>query len=127
MGDCHSTYYHVNENWIFFPDISKVCIRCFDSPLQVWISCIEICEVDIEWYLGTPFRLSTEYIQEKKELPLSKLLFFTGEAFYHLDAPVIRVTGVDAPMPYAKSLESAALPQPHDIVRAVKRVLNVKW
>jgi pyruvate dehydrogenase E1 component beta subunit len=43
-----------------------------------------------------------------------------------LDAPVIRVTGVDAPMPYAKSLESAALPQPHDIVRAVKRVLNVK-
>lgn len=49
-----------------------------------------------------------------------------SEAFYHLDAPVIRVTGVDAPMPYAKSLEAAALPQPHDIVRAVKRVLNVK-
>ncbi|PNF17106.1 Pyruvate dehydrogenase E1 component subunit beta, mitochondrial [Cryptotermes secundus] len=49
-----------------------------------------------------------------------------SEAFYHLDAPVIRVTGVDAPMPYTKSLELAALPQPHDIVRAVKRVLNVK-
>jgi len=54
-------------------------------------------------------------------------LYFTGEAFYHLDAPVIRVTGVDTPMPYTKSLEAAALPQPHDIVRAVKRVLNVKW
>jgi len=49
-----------------------------------------------------------------------------GEAFYHLDAPVIRVTGVDIPMPYAKTLETAALPQPHDIVRAVKRVLSVK-
>jgi len=49
-----------------------------------------------------------------------------GEAFYHLDAPVIRVTGVDVPMPYTKSLEAAALPQNHDIVRAVKRVLNVK-
>lgn len=77
----------------------------------------------ISWYT---FQTITECIQEKKELPLSKLLFFTGEAFYHLDAPVIRVTGVDAPMPYTKSLESAALPQPHDIVRAVKRVLNVK-
>jgi pyruvate/2-oxoglutarate/acetoin dehydrogenase E1 component len=30
-------------------------------------------------------------------------------------------------MPYTKSLEAAALPQPHDIVQAVKRVLNVKW
>lgn len=49
-----------------------------------------------------------------------------GEAFYHLDAPVMRVTGVDIPMPYVKTLEAAALPQPHDIVRAVKRVLNVK-
>jgi len=43
-----------------------------------------------------------------------------------LDAPVMRVTGVDIPMPYVKTLEAAALPQPHDIVRAVKRVLNVK-
>ena len=38
----------------------------------------------------------------------------------------MRVTGVDIPMPYVKTLEAAALPQPHDIVRAVKRVLNVK-
>jgi pyruvate dehydrogenase E1 component beta subunit len=64
--------------------------------------------------------------RRKKDLPLSKLLFFTGEAFYHLDSPVIRVTGADVPMPYTKSLEAAALPQPHDIVQAVKRVLNVK-
>nr|QBH74091.1 pyruvate dehydrogenase [Orthoderella ornata] len=49
-----------------------------------------------------------------------------GEAFYHLDAPVVRVTGVDTPMPYTKSLEAAALPQPQDIVQAVKQVLNVK-
>jgi pyruvate dehydrogenase E1 component beta subunit len=59
-------------------------------------------------------------------ISLTKLLFLAGEAFYHLDSPVIRVTGVDAPMPYTKSLEAAALPQPHDIVRAIKRVLNIK-
>jgi len=70
--------------------------------------------------------------KERKEVGYKRIvinqitLYFTGEAFYHLDAPVIRVTGVDVPMPYTKTLEAAALPQPHDIVRAVKRVLNVK-
>ncbi|XP_032677491.1 pyruvate dehydrogenase E1 component subunit beta, mitochondrial-like [Odontomachus brunneus] len=48
-----------------------------------------------------------------------------SEAFYHLDAPVIRITGVDTPMPYAKSLEVAALPQIKDIVSAVHKVLGV--
>lgn len=48
-----------------------------------------------------------------------------GEAFYHLDAPVIRVTGADVPMPYTKSLEIAALPQSNDIVEAAKKLLGV--
>ena len=47
-----------------------------------------------------------------------------GPAFHYLDAPVIRVSGVDAPMPYAKACEDAATPKPHTIVQAVKRVLN---
>lgn len=34
--------------------------------------------------------------------------------------------GADVPMPYAVSLEAAALPQAKDIVAAVKKVLNVK-
>ncbi|KAL0267914.1 UNVERIFIED_CONTAM: hypothetical protein PYX00_010051 [Menopon gallinae] len=46
-----------------------------------------------------------------------------NEAFFHLDAPAIRVTGVDAPMPYTRSLELLALPQPSDVVKAVKTVL----
>jgi pyruvate dehydrogenase E1 component beta subunit len=36
------------------------------------------------------------------------------EAFDFLDAPVMRVTGVDVPMPYAINLEKAALPQQSD-------------
>ncbi|XP_055679373.1 pyruvate dehydrogenase E1 component subunit beta, mitochondrial [Lutzomyia longipalpis] len=49
-----------------------------------------------------------------------------SETFFHLDAPVWRVTGVDVPMPYAKSLEQAALPQVPDIVAAVRTVLGGK-
>lgn len=48
------------------------------------------------------------------------------ETFFHLDAPVWRVTGVDTPMPYTKSLEAAAIPQPKDVVHAVTKVLGVK-
>jgi pyruvate dehydrogenase E1 component beta subunit len=45
------------------------------------------------------------------------------ECFDALDAPVIRVTSADVPMPYAKTLETAYLPQPEKIVEAAKQVL----
>lgn len=41
------------------------------------------------------------------------------QSFYDLDAPVARVCSVEVPMPYAKHLEEAALPQPEKIVAAV--------
>lgn len=43
-------------------------------------------------------------------------------AFDYLDAPVKRVSGADAPMPYAKNLEDAAIPKVEDIIAAVKEV-----
>ncbi len=45
-------------------------------------------------------------------------------AFYELDAPVARVCSMEVPMPYAKHLEDAALPQPEGIVAAVKGVMG---
>jgi pyruvate dehydrogenase E1 component beta subunit len=41
-------------------------------------------------------------------------------AFDALDAPVARVCSEEVPMPYAKHLEDAALPQPEKIVAAVR-------
>ncbi len=41
-------------------------------------------------------------------------------AFFELDAPVARVCAEEVPIPYAKHLEEAALPQPDKIVAAVK-------
>ncbi len=42
--------------------------------------------------------------------------------FDDLDAPVIRVTGRDVPMPYAKPLEHAVLPSAERVVEAVRKV-----
>ena len=44
------------------------------------------------------------------------------EAFYELDAPVTRVCSTEVPIPYAKHLEDAALPQAAKIVAAAREV-----
>jgi pyruvate dehydrogenase E1 component beta subunit len=44
------------------------------------------------------------------------------EMFDHLDAPVVRVTGADVPMPYNKVLEKASKPSVERVIAAVKQV-----
>jgi len=44
------------------------------------------------------------------------------EAFDHLDAPPMKITGADVPMPYAANLEKLALPSVEQVVAAAKAV-----
>ncbi len=46
-------------------------------------------------------------------------------AFDYLDAPIKRISTVEAPMPYAKNLEAAALPSVDKIVDAIKEVCYI--
>jgi len=46
------------------------------------------------------------------------------KGFYDLDAPVARVCSREVPIPYAKHMEEAAIPQVPQIVQAAKRVLG---
>ncbi len=45
------------------------------------------------------------------------------QAFDYLDAPPVRVAGLDVPLPYAANLEKLALPQPAWVADAVKKIL----
>ncbi|MEU5613873.1 alpha-ketoacid dehydrogenase subunit beta [Streptomyces sparsogenes] len=45
-------------------------------------------------------------------------------SFYELDAPVERVCSAEVPMPYARRLEEAALPQTADVVAAAHRAVD---
>ncbi|HEY5610709.1 MAG TPA: alpha-ketoacid dehydrogenase subunit beta [Thermoanaerobaculia bacterium] len=45
------------------------------------------------------------------------------EVFDELDAPVVRVTGADVPMPYARNLELLAVPHEDDVARAIREVM----
>ncbi|MGC1697042.1 MAG: pyruvate dehydrogenase complex E1 component subunit beta [Pseudolabrys sp.] len=44
------------------------------------------------------------------------------QAFDYLDAPIVRVTGKEVPMPYAANLEKLALPSVAEVVEAAKAV-----
>ena len=43
-----------------------------------------------------------------------------SSALYSLEAPIQRLCGLDAPMPYAPALEAAMVPQLDDIVGAAR-------
>ena len=45
-------------------------------------------------------------------------------AFDYLDAPIVRVTGEDVPIPYTRPLEDLAIPDRRRIVDAVKKLLS---
>jgi pyruvate dehydrogenase E1 component beta subunit len=46
----------------------------------------------------------------------------TEQAFYDLDAAVARVCSAEVPIPYPRHLEQAALPQPEQVVAAVREM-----
>ncbi|XP_043521880.1 pyruvate dehydrogenase E1 component subunit beta, mitochondrial-like isoform X5 [Frieseomelitta varia] len=46
--------------------------------------------------------------------------------FFQLDAPAVRCTGVDVPMPYAENIEYECTPKDHHIVDFAKKVCGVK-
>ncbi len=46
--------------------------------------------------------------------------------FFDLDVPVVRVAGVEVPIPYPKHLEDASVPQVADVVSAVRTVVGTR-
>jgi len=47
-----------------------------------------------------------------------------GEAFYYLQAPILRLGGAECPIPYNRTLERAAVPQEEDIVAGVRELVR---
>ncbi|MEO6829481.1 MAG: alpha-ketoacid dehydrogenase subunit beta [Acidobacteriaceae bacterium] len=46
------------------------------------------------------------------------------EAFDFLDAPIVRITAMDAPVPFSPPLEKAFLPQVEDVVREARKLVK---
>lgn len=48
------------------------------------------------------------------------------EAFAYLEAPIVRLGGADAPMPYNRTMERAATPQAEDIAEAARKLARLQ-
>jgi pyruvate dehydrogenase E1 component beta subunit len=46
------------------------------------------------------------------------------QAFDYLQAPIVRVTGRNTPIPFADSLENGAWPTTEDVVNAIREVMR---
>lgn len=49
-----------------------------------------------------------------------------SEAFAYLEAPIVRLGGADAPVPYNRKLEDAAVPQVENIVESARQLANLE-
>ena len=47
-----------------------------------------------------------------------------SEAFFHLDAPILRVAGLDVPIPYNPVLEASVVPTLEKIIAAAEDLLR---
>ncbi|HXZ47983.1 MAG TPA: pyruvate dehydrogenase complex E1 component subunit beta [Usitatibacter sp.] len=81
-----------------------------DTVLASARKCRRVVVVDETWRSGS---LAAEVMARIAE-----------SAFYDLDAPLARVCTEEVPIPYAKHLEDAALPQPAKIVAAARTLLG---
>jgi pyruvate/2-oxoglutarate/acetoin dehydrogenase E1 component len=46
------------------------------------------------------------------------------QAFDYLQAPIVRVTGRNSPIPFADSIEKGVWPETEDMVRAIRQVME---
>ncbi len=53
-------------------------------------------------------------------------LIAESDAFDYLDAPIVRLGGIDSPIPYNPDLEKAAVPQVNDIITSARALVQGK-
>jgi len=68
-------------------------------------------------------------IVEEAEAPVGVgaevMAIINEECFFELDAAPVRVSALNVPIPYNHGLEKAALPNPQDVVAAVRKMFDV--
>jgi len=117
---------------VSFGKIIKVCYAAAEELEKEGISC-EI--IDLRTIRPIDYDTIIESVKKTNRLVIVEEAWPLGsiatevsfkvqrEAFDYMDAPVLRVTSADVPLPYAPTLIEAALPNAERVVRAVKQVL----
>ncbi|MEX1189352.1 MAG: pyruvate dehydrogenase complex E1 component subunit beta [Bacteroidia bacterium] len=117
---------------VSFGKIIKTCYTAAEELEKEGISC-EI--IDLRTIRPIDYDMIINSVQKTNRLVIVEEAWPLGsiatevtfkvqkDAFDYLDAPILRVTSADVPLPYAPTLIEAALPNPEKVMQAVKKVL----
>jgi pyruvate dehydrogenase E1 component beta subunit len=117
---------------VSFGKIMKACYLAADELEKDGVSC-EI--IDLRTIRPIDYATVIESVKKTNRLVIVEEAWPLGsiatevtfkvqkDAFDYLDAPILRVTSADVPLPYAPTLIDAALPNPSKIIAAVKQVM----
>jgi len=117
---------------VSFGKIIKTCFTAAEELEKEGISC-EI--IDLRTIRPIDYDTVIESVKKTNRLVIVEEAWPLGsiatevsfkvqkEAFDYLDAPILRVTSADVPLPYAPTLIDAALPNATRVIKAVKQVL----
>jgi pyruvate dehydrogenase E1 component beta subunit len=117
---------------VSFGKIIKTCFAAAEELEKEGISC-EIIDlrtirpIDYDCILNSVKKTNRLVIVEEA-WPLGSIATevtfkVQKDAFDYLDAPILRVTSADVPLPYAPTLIDAALPNAGKVIKAVKQVM----
>lgn len=117
---------------VSFGKIMKACYLAAEELEKEGVSC-EIIDlrtirpIDYETVI-TSVKKTNRLVIVEEAWPLGSIATevtfkVQKDAFDYLDAPILRVTSADVPLPYAPTLIEAALPNPTKIIAAVNQVM----
>ena len=118
--------YNISVHWCLAA--AKTLSEQFGIEAEV-VDLYALAPIDREGIRNSVSKTHRAVIVEEAEAPVGVgaevMAIINEECFYELDAPPVRVSARNVPIPYNHGLEKAAIPNPGDVVAAVRKMFGV--
>ncbi len=118
--------YNISVHWCLAA--AKTLSEQFGIEAEV-VDLYALAPIDREGIRRSVTKTHRAVIVEEAEAPVGVgaevMAIINEECFYELDAPPVRVSARNVPIPYNHGLEKAAIPNPGDVVAAVRKMFGV--
>lgn len=117
--------YNISVHWCL--QAAEVLARDFGIEAEV-VDLYALSPLDRQGIRESVSRTHRAVVVEEAEAPVGVgaevMAIINEECFFELDAPPVRVSAKNVPVPYNHTLEKAAIPNAGDVVAAVRRLFG---
>ena len=117
--------YNISVQWCL--QAAETLAKQYDIDVEV-IDLYALSPIDREGIKQSVMKTHRAVVVEEAEAPVGVgaevIAIINEECFFELDAPPVRVSAVNVPIPYNHSLEKAAIPNANDVVAAVLKLVG---